>query len=165
MSDEDFWKRDPDKSYDQNFWEHDPNELRAIVIHKRCNICCMEKNTSEFHKRTTNLDKLSSYCKECNIARVNFTKGLGEKVCTRCSVIKDISNFYPNNKNLDGLYGYCRSCDRRNYPKSKQCCKCKIKKNTSKFHLHNSNQDGLYSHCNQCIEFSIDNLVFPPLTI
>lgn len=148
-------------------------------MEKKCNTCKQTKELSEFYKRGSKKNSLSSQCKVCirqctARCQVAYSKGLkphkerSSKKCSICQQIKDASDFYVHGSHADGLSSQCKVCGRqrsansgaaysdgiRPYKEieSKKCCTCNQIKERSAFYKQRSKSDGLQNQCKVCVK-------------
>jgi hypothetical protein len=89
-------------------------------VNKECRACHVVKPANEFYGNTQKKDGLSSYCKECTLAKMKaaYVKRPakprppeGMKKCTHCKEVLPVEQFSSNRRNKDGLSYNCRKCD------------------------------------------------------
>lgn len=87
---------------------------------KVCTKCNIEKESTEFHKRSGSKDSLQSWCKIClradnrRMEAFRYRNGptiiRDAKVCQRCMNKKPISQFPKKRSSADGYASYCKPC-------------------------------------------------------
>ena len=96
-------------------------ELEGIANKKRCSICGVIKESSEFHKNPKSLDGLDHRCKLCRnkiqtdrrkSRKKNNTVTEYSKRCSKCKIVKPPSEFRKKWDNNSGLAARCIECAR-----------------------------------------------------
>jgi len=110
------------------------------MIHKICPDCKQILPSQLFYKDSSRIDKLSTYCKQCQRARIlayrnrdrarfneingrsltrrrkevypNLDHNISEKVCSNCKNIYPISNFSRMPSSSTGFHSWCIDCAR-----------------------------------------------------
>lgn len=150
---------------------------KAINGRKVCSKCKIEKDVSEFHKRTNTSDGLRNECRECgnkiskeyenkNIIKNQNKEHQGTKVCRHCKKEKNVYEFSLKKTTKDGLKKECKECckiEMSEYRKKcfknnknkitinfKICSSCKEEKEVSNFYRDSYAPDGLYTQCKVC---------------
>lgn len=83
---------------------------------KECSKCGEEKPRSEFHRRSSVGDGLSSHCKDCRNKAYEETKkpapvrSLGTQKCVACEEEKELASFPPNRNTRNGRAKVCSLC-------------------------------------------------------
>ena len=159
-------------SYLNKLKKNGPSIIRES---KKCPSCNIEKKSIMFYKTVSNVDGLSSNCKECARDRRknkrDFIKNnprefiVSRRICCHCKVDKKINEFNKNNTLSNGYQAICIVCQKkymklyRNNLKnngkkinreSKKCYLCKKSKQSSEFYGHKLNPDGLMNICKNC---------------
>jgi hypothetical protein len=135
------------------------------MLKKICSKCSIEKEYTEFHKKSTCVGGVNSRCKECikkpkKIKIVPTTS----KICAKCKIDKIFSEYGNNKYGLLGLAYWCRECKKedrvRVYEKNRKigfldksnkiCTTCKIEKNADEFHKSYNSCKGYASQCKSC---------------
>lgn len=104
---------------------------------KVCNVCQIEKSTTQFSKKKTNKDGLETYCKDCykviwgeynreyNLKRKSLYDYSdpfyfeNSKVCTKCNIEKPLTEYGRDAKGTNGLKCLCNDCRKPIYGKLK----------------------------------------------
>ena len=80
---------------------------------KICSKCEIEKELTEFYKRSDNLDGYRNICKKCHAIKIPKKEKTicesGTKECDKCFITKEFSEFYKRD-NLDGYRNTCKIC-------------------------------------------------------
>lgn len=121
-----------------------PYPLQIRTIMKKCTNCLMEKDLSNFHKRTKSKDGLSSICRECRktIDRNSYINSQSRREqikCRRSSITK---------------------YNRRLLQRYKRICKCLICRETEPvaLDLHHISPEEKDMHPSGMASYSTDNL-------
>lgn len=102
------------------------------ILEKKCSKCGNVKPTSEFSRRTSKSNQLSSYCRGCiRELNRNHTKELVDlhtdeylleyakshpwKLCNKCNELKSINDFHILRQRIDGHDETCIDCRKTKY--------------------------------------------------
>lgn len=84
---------------------------------KKCRLCDLEKELTEFGYDKYELDGRNTRCKYC-INTLKKNKNFvaisdGKKKCMHCKEEKEVASFHKNRTNSDGLHVWCRACTKK----------------------------------------------------
>lgn len=144
------------------------NKQKQIPKFKTCSFCRENKSSSLFYKKSSSLDGLNYYCKECcykeeqirrnnNTIKNKYKNSFKDKTCHSCGLFKGSNDFYKSYSKTSGLSIYCKECvikwrNNRIFIKvnNKKCIKCMGLKKAHNFYVNSNTKDGFSPICIEC---------------